>query len=585
MPLNSRWDFAIDAEGRWSSPRDVLWDRFIQLPFAPEAPASGVGEPGLYRACWYRRTLPASDLPNKHRLLLHFGAVDYRATVWVEGMLALQHDGGYSPFTLDLTPFVQPGRSTEIVVLAEDDPADLAKPRGKQDWQRVPHSAWYPRTTGIWQTVWLERVPSTYIGEVRWTPNVGRWEIGFDARIAGQRREGMRLAVKLRADNQLLVEDNYTVVAGEVHRRISLSDPGVDDYRNRLLWSPASPTLIDVEIELWADRGELLDVARSYTALRGFEVQDDRILLNGRPFLLKMVLDQGYWPQTGLTAPDDAALRRDVELARDMGFNGVRKHQKIEDPRYLFWADVLGLLVWEEMPSAYRFTHESVERTLREWTAVIDRDYSHPSVMAWVPFNESWGVPAAPATPSERHYVEALYHLTRTLDPTRPVVGDDGCERTATDIIGVHDYDADLERLARRYHSEERRPEIFRRERPAGRLFARAGQPSQPIVLSACGGIGLSSEKGSWGYCMARDSEDLANRYRSLLSTLLALPLFAGFCYTQFTDTYQEATGLLHADRTPKVPLAEIAAATRFGGLPPSEAVPEKAPIEEPAQR
>ena len=178
-------------------------------------------------------------------------------------------------------------------------------------------------------------------------------------------------------------------------------------------------------------------------------MQGDRFVLNDRPYLLRMVLDQGYWPGGGLTAPDDDALRQDVELAREMGFNGVRKHQKIEDPRYLYWADTLGLVVWEEMPSAYRFTTQSVERVSREWTAVIHRDYSHPCIMAWVPINESWGVPNLPDNPRERHYVQALYHLTRTLDPTRPVIGNDGWESVATDIVGIHDYDDDPDRLAR----------------------------------------------------------------------------------------------------------------------------------------
>src|SRR3712207_3684567 len=179
-----------------------------------------------------------------------------------------------------------------------------------------------------------------------------------------------------------------------------------------------------------------------------------------------MVLDQGYWPESGLTAPDDAALRYDVELVKAMGFNGVRKHQKIEDPRFLYWADTLGLLVWEEMPSAYRFTPQSVDRLTREWAAVIQRDYSHPCIITWVPFNESWGVPDLPAIAAQRHYVQALYHLTKTLDAERPVIGNDGWESVATDIIAIHDYDDDPDRIARRYETDEVLPNLFRRERP-----------------------------------------------------------------------------------------------------------------------
>jgi beta-galactosidase/beta-glucuronidase len=198
-------------------------------------------------------------------------------------------------------------------------------------------------------------------------------------------------------------------------------------------------------------------------------VQGDRFVLNDRPYTLRFVLDQGYWPETGLTAPGDAALQRDVRLAKQMGFNGVRKHQKIEDARYLYWADHLGLALWEEMPSAYRFTTTSVERLTREWTEVIRRDYSHPCLIAWVPVNESWGVPNLPENPTERHYVQALYHLTRTLDSTRPVIGNDGWESVATDIIGIHDYDEEPERIARRYHADQVLPRLFKRERPGGR--------------------------------------------------------------------------------------------------------------------
>jgi hypothetical protein len=303
----------------------------------------------------------------------------------------------------------------------------------------------------------------------------------------------------------------------------------------------------------------------SYTALRAVAVQRDRFVLNGRPYYLRLVLDQGYWPETGITAPDDDALKRDVELAKAMGFNGVRKHQKVEDPRYLYWADQLGLLVWSEMPSAYRFTQSSVERVSRQWTEAMTRDYSHPCVVAWVPFNESWGVPNLPDSASERHYVQALYHLTRTLDGTRPVIGNDGWESVATDIIGIHDYDAEPERIAKRYHAEEMLPRFFRRERPGGRLLVLGDQPQaeQPIVLSEFGGIAYSAESQTWGYSRCQTAREFADRYRRLLETVRSLGVLSGFCYTQFADTYQEANGLLFANRTPKFPLHEIAAATR----------------------
>jgi len=561
--LNGPWQFAIDHEGRTTHAAEVEWTHTIVVPFAPETAASGVGDTGLFRAVWYRRTFDCPVVEGS-KVLLHFGAVDYQATVWVNGHLVGVHEGGYTPFTCDISVAIGAGTGCEVVVRAQDDPIDLEKPRGKQDWTLQPHSIWYPRTTGIWQTVWLETVPPAWIERIRWTPNLDRWEIGCVVWCAGRRHEGMRLRVKLTAASTLLAEDVYAVTGHEVHRRIVLSDPGIDDSRNELLWNPSRPRLIDAELTLEAVDGAVIDRVRSYTALRAVAVDGNRFVLNGRPYPLRMVLDQGYWPETGMTAPDDAALRQDVELAKAMGFNGVRKHQKLEDPRYLYWADRLGLLVWTEMPSAYRFTTASIRRTTREWMDAIDRDYSHPCVVAWVPFNESWGVPNLPNNPAERHYVRSLYYLTKTLDPTRPVIGNDGWESVATDIIGIHDYDAVPARLARRYHADEVLPRLFRRERPGGRSLVLEGKRpvEQPVMLTEFGGIACSDDPDTWGYARADSPSGLQARYVALLETIHTLGLFAGFCYTQFADTYQEANGLLTADRRPKFPLADMLAAT-----------------------
>ncbi|MFN7993780.1 MAG: glycoside hydrolase family 2 TIM barrel-domain containing protein [Bryobacteraceae bacterium] len=565
LSLDGEWEFCLDPEASWTLPNEPVWDLRIHVPFSPETPASGVNNTGFYRACWYRRTFEAPKLEAGQRLLLHFGAVDYSATVWLNGNFVVRHEGGYTPFMADVTDCLEPGKPQTVVVRAYDDPADLSKPRGKQDWQLEPHGIWYPRTTGIWQTVWLERVSSTWIHSLRWTPNMERWEIDLETHLDGERREGLRLNVKLFAESGLLADDTYAVIASEVHRRIALSDPGIDDYRNELLWSPATPTLIHAELRLWGGRGELVDSATSYTALRSIAVQGDKFVLNGRPYQLRMILDQGYWPESGLTAPSDEAFQKDVELAKAMGFNGVRKHQKIENPRYLYWADVLGLLVWEEMPSAYRFNRTSIGRLAEEWKGVLARDSSHPCIVAWVPFNESWGVPDLPDSPAQRHYVQALYHLTKTLDPSRPVIGNDGWESVATDIIGIHDYDDDPERIARRYGVDEI-PRLFKRERPGGRLLMLEGTTvaDQPIMLTEFGGIAFSPDtSGTWGYSRSASPEELAKTYTHLLRVVRTLPLLAGFCYTQFSDTYQEANGLLSANRVPKFPVEHMALATR----------------------
>jgi len=576
--LDGLWDFALDTEGRWTLPGHVTWDRTIEVPFAPETERSGVHETGFHQAFWYRRRFTCQVGGGPRRLILHFGAVDHSAVVWVDNRRVGAHEGGYTPFEFDITDACKPGSDHEVVVWAQDDPHDLEKPRGKQDWELQPHVIWYPRTSGIWQTVWLEEVPPVHIAGVRFTPSLTRWEIALGVSVRGPLGEGYRLRCRLECRRGLLADDSYAVTGPELHRRIALSDPGIDDSRNALLWSPSSPTLIDVALELQDADGQVVDRVKSYTALREVSVQGDRVLLNGRVVMLRLVLDQGYWPGTGLTAPDDNALRRDVELARAMGFNGVRKHQKVEDPRYLYWADHLGLLVWEEMPSAYRFTARSVRRLMREWEEVISRDYSHPCIMAWVPFNESWGVPNLPDSAAERHYVEALYHLTKTLDPTRPVVGNDGWESVATDLIGIHDYDPDPQRIARRYYTTEMRVRLFQHERPGGRRLTLT-EPSKvehPIVLSEFGGIALE-RSATWGYSTCRTAEEFRDRYTELLAVVRSLELLAGFCYTQFADTYQEANGLLDLERRPKFPLEEIARATTGLRTPRPAATPAAA--------
>lgn len=561
--LDGPWQFALDPNATWTTPQQVPWNATILVPFAPETPASGIGATAFTHSCWYRRTFETLPLAQGERIILHFGAVDDRATVWVNDHIVAIHEGGYTPFSADVTDVLTEGPQT-IVVRAEDDPHDLAKPRGKQDWLLDPHGIWYPRTTGIWQTVWLETVPATRIASLRWRANLERWEIALDAHIAGPPRDDLRLDLTLRARGKTLASDSYLVVAGEVSRRIALIDPGIDDARNDLLWRPGSPTLIDAELTLRTTTGEIIDRVESYTAMRTVAVENERFLLNGRPLYLRLVLDQGYWPESGLTAPDDTALRRDIELAMAMGFNGARKHQKIEDPRYLAWADRLGFLVWEELPSAYRFDERAVARLTREWLAVLERDASHPSIIAWVPFNESWGVPDLPNHPAQRDFVRTLYHLTKTIDPTRPVSGNDGWEQLTTDLFAIHDYEADPDRLARRYASRD----AFAHDSPGNRVLSIEGHPyaGQPLLLSEFGGIAFTPAEqrdATWGYVRSETAEAFATAYTRLLETVRALPLFSGFCYTQFTDTYQEANGLLTMDRTPKFPLEQISLATR----------------------
>jgi beta-galactosidase/beta-glucuronidase len=581
LSLNGPWRFAFDDELRYSRPGQINeWPLTIEVPFAPESRRSGIGDTGFHRSCWYERDFEfraegSEQHERRGRVILHFGAVDYYARVWVNGIPVAEHEGGHTPFRADITHALDPGGRQRVTVRVEDDPHDLEKPRGKQDWRLEPHSIWYPRTTGIWQTVWLERVPDAYVSSIQWTPNLERWEIAIHACVGGGELQDLQLSVRLACGEQVLAHDTYQVVSHEVHRRIGLSDPGIDDYRNELLWSPERPTLLDAEVKLLRGR-DVIDDLRSYTALRSIGVQRERLLLNGRPLNMKLVLDQGYWPETLMSAPSDEALRRDVELVKEMGFNGVRKHQKIEDPRYLYWADKLGLLVWEEMPSAYRFTRKAIARTVREWSEAIERDSSHPCVVIWVPFNESWGVPDLATVPAARDAVAALYHLTKTLDPTRLVIGNDGWESSATDVIGMHDYDCDPKHLRVRYGPEVKPQEVVDRRWTGGRILTLDGYPhrGQPICLTEFGGIAYLDPQRyrsgrDWGYQSVADLEEYATLVTALLEVAGTTAMFSGFCYTQFADTFQEANGLLYDDRTPKIPLQRIAAAV--AGHPPPQ--------------
>lgn len=585
--LNGEWDFCFDDEQKFYTPNDIKqWTHKIIVPYAPETPASGIGDTGYHQRVWYQRTF--SIKRTESRLMLHFGAVDYQAKVWLNGQYVGLHEGGHTPFKFDITNYLIDGEEQVITLCAEDDPLDLTKPRGKQDWQRDPHSIWYPRTTGIWQTVWVEEIASTYIEKFRSTPLLERWEIGCEVFIAGPCDDGLELRATLKCGNQVLAKDTYKVIHKEVHRRIALSDPGIDDFRNELLWSPEKPTLIDVELELW-HKDKKIDTVHSYTALRSVTYNRDRFMLNGRPYYLRLILDQGYWPDTFMTPPSQDAIKKDIEVVKAAGFNGVRKHQKIEDPDFLYWADKMGLLVWGEMPSAYRFTHESVQRLTREWLEVMERDMNHPCIVTWVPFNESWGVPDLADKIPHQSCVQALYHLTKTLDPTRPCIGNDGWESTSTDIIGVHDYDDQPQRLLKKYATTGHQSvaEILNRYRPGGRVITVEGYAhrGQPVMLTEFGGISFVEPdheiKKTWGYSAANTSHEFRRRYEDLMNAIHRIELFAGFCYTQFTDTFQEANGLFKADRTPKFSINAMARATRGVGLGRGEltGVPQPPPI------
>lgn len=561
-------DAGLDA-GWW---RDGAFDREIVVPFPPESALSGIHDTGFHPRVWYARSF-ACEAPAGARVLLHFGAVDYRATVWVNGRLVARNEGGHVPFTADITEALVPGEQ-RVVVRAEDDPADLTQPRGKQYWEAEPGIIYYHRTTGIWQPVWLERVPRVHVAELRWTPDIDRLGVDMVLRLSAAAPPGSRVRVRITGGGKVLADD-ICAADGDELRRTFLFDRHLGWGGRRVLyWSPSRPNLIDAEITLLAPDGAPADRVLSYFGLRTVSVRDGRFHLNGAPLFLRMVLAQNYWPESHLAAPSAAALKREIELAKALGFNGVRIHQKIEDPRFLYWCDRLGMTVWGEAPSGFVFDDRLAARLTDEWTRAVKRDHNHPCIVAWVPHNESWGVPNLDDSPRQLAFVRALYNLTRALDGSRPVLGNDGWSHAVGDIFGVHDYAHTGDLLRERYADRAAIARTFTEIRPHHNPLLAHGHSlgDEPVVISEFGGLSLRPEgDAAWfGYGQFEDTESFAAAYADLVSALLDSTALAGFCYTQLTDTEQETNGLLTAAREPKLPIEQLAAINRR----PSRAIP-----------
>jgi beta-galactosidase/beta-glucuronidase len=486
--------------------------------------------------------------------------LDYRASVWINGAQVAWHEGGHTPFCADVTHALREGENV-LVVRAEDPSRDATIPRGKQYWKEESEGIFYTRTTGIWQTVWLEPVNDRHIASLRLTPDVDAARVDVEVAVKGfEPGLSLRLVVALRED--VVLDDHVELRAPLVERSLPLlsrgaapDTPHLSEWPRPALWAPEHPNLYDLRLELLDAEGKVLDAVESYFGMRKVEARDGEVLLNGRPYYQRLVLDQGYFPDGLLTAPTDDDLRRDIELAKEMGFNGARKHQKVEDPRWLYWADTLGFLVWGEMANAYQYSPDYVRRITAEWQDTVRRDYNHPCIVAWVPMNESWGVPELALDPAQVDHLLTLYHLTRSLDRSRLVVSNDGWEHALTDLCTIHDYGS-AQDLSSRYAT----PESSVSARPAGRpIYVPAYRyRGEPILISEFGGIAFSGEDGGWGYTTVADPEEFIERYDFLLTALPQSPTVQGFCYTQLTDVEQEVNGLLTYDRNPKADPARI---------------------------
>jgi beta-galactosidase/beta-glucuronidase len=566
--LNGEWQFETDP-GDSGLERGLL-DRDlagrIQVPFCPEAPLSGVGCTDFMNAVWYRRRVAVPKAWAGRRVLLHFQAVDYDATVWANGRPVGRHRGGFTPFTCDLSPAAAPGQDVTIVLRARDDMRE-PKPGGKQSRALANAGCLYTRTTGIWQTVWLEPVPETHLLRPRIWPDVAGGRLRLAVPIRGPRR-GLRVRAAA-SDEAGPVASAEAAADADLVPRLDLDIPEA----RRRLWSPADPHLYHLDLELLDAAGRTVDRAESYAGLRGVTMDGRAVLLNGRPLFQRLVLDQGYYPDGIMTAPSDAALKKDIELSMAAGFNGARLHQKVFEERFLHHADRLGYLVWGEFgdwgwrpdePPPRPALHQPAAALLAQWLEVLERDLSHPAIVGWCPLNERAELLSDRITVLD-DLERGLVLATRAMDPTRPVLDASGWAHRVpeADVFDCHDYDQDPAAVrARHAPAADGRP--FANERGGRAMSVPYG--GQPVFVSEFGGIwwnpGAPEGGASWGYgARPRTIEEFYRRFEGLTAALLENPALFGYCYTQLTDVYQEQNGIYRFDRVAKFDLSRLRAA------------------------
>lgn len=560
LNLNGAWNFRFDDDNvgeiqRWQE--NFEGTHTIHVPFTYETKASGIGEEKFHPLVWYNRTVAIPAEAKGKRALLHFQAVDYFTKVWVNGHLVGTHRGGYTAFSFDITPYVIFGADNQITVRVEDDDS-CYQPRGKQRWKPDNFECFYVQTTGIWQTVWMEFVSEQRLEAVKMTPDIDRQTIRFDYEVCGvEADKDLRLEADISWQGKRVKRVSLAVDRPCLSVEIDLVHEANGPWKKRL-WSPQQPNLYDVEFTLYAD-GQAVDKVLSYFGMRKISIENGQVLLNNVPIYQRLILDQGYWPESHLTPPSEEALIEDIDHILAMGYNGVRKHMKIEDARFLYWCDVKGLLVWSEMAATFEYHDRAVEAFTQEWLTIVRQQYNHPSIIVWVPFNESWGVPTILRDRRQQQWTEGIYHLTKALDPHRPVITNDGWEHTVSDIITIHNY-ADTGETLLRYLADK--DAVMSGSTTCNQwkyAFAEGyGYRGQPIMITEFGGIAYQSDKG-WGYGrQVTSDEEFLERFRGLVQTIKGLDYVVGYCYTQLTDVQQEINGHLTEDRKPKIPLEKI---------------------------
>lgn len=556
QPLNGQWEFEYDDQNegvkRGLPAGQTALAQNILVPFSYQYEASGIGDTAQHDTVWYRRSFRIEAENRGKRALLCFNAADYQTDVWLNGKHAAAHTGGFSPFHADITEYLEDGENT--IVVRCTDTLDNTQPRGKQSWTGERFGCYYIPNTGIWQSVWIEFFGEDCIDSYSLQPDVDRCAVYGYAETLRALADELELVLTFRG--RILKKQRFSCDGRRTRFTVSLEDNAFSI--NDLMWWIDHPNLIHVDFRLYRD-GRLCDEAHTRVGMRKISV-DERgtICLNNSPLYQRLILDQGYWPQSGLTPPSAEALKQDIALAKAMGFNGARKHQKLEDPYFYYYADELGYLTWCEMPSAYTFSEREVRAVTCEWQEILAAAKNFTSVIAYVPLNECWGAWGIQTDKAQQNFAKSLYYLTKAVDGTRLVSTNDGFGNIEdSDILSVHDYAVRrAEELPEKYNGgyDGLHPQSFA-------LFA-DGQhyKGQPALLTEFGGIALvADQKGeAWGYGRgAKDPDELCARLTALMNGI-QLTQFQGYCYTQLTDVQQEVNGLLYFDRTPKVEPARL---------------------------
>jgi beta-galactosidase/beta-glucuronidase len=566
LNLNGTWQFEFDPSDsgleRGLGSRSLA--QTIAVPFCPEAALSGIGDTDFHRAVWYRREVNIPPEWAGRRILLHFQAVDYDATVWANGTEVARHRGGFTPFTADLTGIAAAGQAVTIVVRARDY-HDRPLPSGKQSRQYGNYGCMYTRTTGIWQTVWLEPVADVHFLRPRITPDVTNARFHLELPLSAAQRPQFKVRATLLDQGEVLTQVEIPADL-DFSPQLDLAIPA-----GRVkLWQPGAPHLYDITLELIAPDGSLTDKVQTYAGLRSISRQGRRILINGQPVFQRLVLDQGYYPNGILTAPTDEALVKDIELSLAAGFNGARLHQKVFEERFLYHADRLGYLVWGEFPDwgcggfGQNDDHQQPTAAyITQWTEAIERDYSHPAIVGWCPLNETWqSITDRISTLSD--VTRGMFLAAKALDTTRPVLDASGYSHLVpeADVYDSHDYEQNVEAFRTKHGpSPEWQPfvNVGWRDLSVTSIAYRG----QPYFVSEFGGIWWNPNakpgEDSWGYGNRPQSlDEFYTRLEGLCNALLDNPMMFGYCYTQLTDVYQEQNGFYTFDRLPKFDVEKL---------------------------